>query len=220
MPAVVFDSDGSASRGVVITGNVLRYQQVAVAVEGPVFSLVISGNRIYGGGVTVTTDSFRGTISGNIINAASAEVAAIDISADLDGDVSIEGNHIWGSIRHGIHLADGPDNEGAFNATIANNHIDSTGSQTANTYDAIHVSGAASRNYIHGNKIVPSSVTRYGINMAGSGDCNVIVGNDLGDPDDYGTDAMAPGSGNILTYPNDPTYGDNFTGCPTSPSSP
>ena len=61
-------------------------------------------------------------------------------------------------------------------------------------------------------------VSRYGVNMAG-GDCNIVVGNDLGPSADYGTDALSTaGSTNTqLTYPADPTYGDNFTDCPTLP---
>lgn len=51
-----------------------------------------------------------------------------------------------------------------------------------------------------------------------SGDCNKIVGNSLGDPSQYTVGAIDDnGTNTQLTYPNDPTYGDNFSTCVTSP---
>lgn len=79
-----------------------------------------------------------------------------------------------------------------------------------NTIDMIEVVG--DRNLVTGNKLTPNSVggdPRYGINV--TGDDNVVVGNDLrGGP--FGTAPIGDsGSGTILLYPADATYGDNFT---------
>jgi hypothetical protein len=96
-------------------------------------------------------------------------------------------------------------------------HITSSGGTTTNTYDAINISGNSSRNLISGCKIRPrttGNTTRYGVNVGGTGECNMVVGNDLGDPDDYGTDALVDSASNTqLFWPGDATYGDNFTNC-------
>lgn len=77
------------------------------------------------------------------------------------------------------------------------------------TYDAIQVN--SDNCLVEGNKIITDSgggLPRYGINI--TGDDNIVVGNDL--RGSYGTDPLNDaGTGTILTYPNDVTYGDNFT---------
>lgn len=219
--AIQFNGD-SATRKVVVTGNYLMSQDYGIEVLSQVTELIVSGNQFLNSGVSVAADFFEGTIVGNDFFLTSGNNnGGVYIETDNSGDILIDSNKINGARRHGIYIDDGPGASGVNDCVISNNLITGPGTQgPANTYDGIHVAGAASRNYIHGNKIIPrsSNGTRYGINMAGSGDCNVIVGNHLGDPANYGTDALAPGTGNILTYPNDPTYGDNFTECP--PESP
>lgn len=213
MPAIRFE--GNTTRHVTISGNVLAHQSQCVLIEGSVHGLALVGNRMAGSGVEVGDVAFTGTIEGNDIH-PEFNAPGISITADIEGGVLIDGNNIWLGRQHGIVVDDGGSATGFNDCVISNNLIRYPGRQTTNTYDGIHVGGAASRNYIHGNKIIPASsgnLTRYGINMAGSGDCNRVVGNDLGDPGDYGTDALNPGTGNELFWPADGFYGDNFTVC-------
>lgn len=83
---------------------------------------------------------------------------------------------------------------------------------TPAAHDSIAIN--ADRVLVEGNKFVPSvGNTNSAVNVE-TGECNMIVGNDLGDTDDYATDALIDtGSNTQLFYPNDATYGDNFTDC-------
>jgi hypothetical protein len=108
--------------------------------------------------------------------------------------------------------------DGTVNCLIVDNRVLQAG--LAGGVDAVRLVDS-SYNQVRGNMILPDSAgnTRYGINVSNSGcDCNVVVGNSLGDPADYGTDALNDaGTGTWLTFPNDPAYGDNFVDCnPTS----
>ena len=78
------------------------------------------------------------------------------------------------------------------------------------------VSVAGDRNLIQSNKFEPLvASTKSAVNIL-SGECNMVWGNDLGDPDDYATDALIDAGANTqLFYPNDATYGDNLTDCGT-----
>lgn len=102
---------------------------------------------------------------------------------------------------------------------VADNTVYASSRNATNTFDNIIVDGDSARNFIHDNTLVlPSSgpVPRYGVNIATTDECNIVVGNDLGDPDDYGTDALNDNGANTqLFWPNDATYGDNFTDCGT-----
>lgn len=77
------------------------------------------------------------------------------------------------------------------------------------------------RNMVSGNRFTPQTAfldTNSAVNVVG-GDCNQIVGNDLGDPADYVTAPIIDGGTNTqLYFPNDFTYGDNFTLCETDSS--
>lgn len=66
---------------------------------------------------------------------------------------------------------------------------------------------------VHNNYIQGAGQLRYGINIASSTvERAIVVGNHLGDPTDYGTDALNDdGTDTQLTYPGHATYGDNFT---------
>jgi hypothetical protein len=95
-------------------------------------------------------------------------------------------------------------------------HIRGAGTQSDDTYDAVQINGG-SRIFVTGLTIRPEASTgelsRYGVNVV-DGDCHIVVGNDLGDPADYGTDALNDTATNTaLTWPSDATYGDNFTDC-------
>lgn len=95
--------------------------------------------------------------------------------------------------------------------------IYNSGFGTTNTYDNLLIDGASNRNMIQNSKfraLLSGGTTRYGVNVSGSGECNIVVGNDLGDPDDYATDALGNTASNTqLFYPADATYGDNWTDC-------
>lgn len=85
---------------------------------------------------------------------------------------------------------------------------------TSSGDDSVAVNG--DRNMVQANKFVPNvGNTNSAVNIE-SGECNMVVGNDLGDVDDYATDALIDSGANTqLFYPNDATYGDNFTDCGT-----
>lgn len=112
--------------------------------------------------------------------------------------------------QHGVRLNNSDQNR--IEVTV----IDS-GGDTTNTYDNLRIEGASNRNFVTGSIFRPrltGNTTRAGVNVAGSGECNIIVGNDLGDPDPYGTDALVDTASNTqIFYPADATYGDNFTDC-------
>lgn len=109
--------------------------------------------------------------------------------------------------QHGIAFA-------SSNFCVATgNTVNAAGLEAADTYDGIQVNG--NRNLVEANQIVAYADTRYGVNITG-GECNMVVGNDIGDPDDYATDALGDtGANTQLFYPSDATYGDNFTDCGT-----
>jgi hypothetical protein len=126
------------------------------------------------------------------------------------------GGSIVNCQEHAVMLVDSSD------CTVQDVTIDGAGGNSNDTYDGVILSGDSDRNLISGIQVVARAVsplTRYGINVSASTcDCNIVVGNVLGDPADYGTDALNDaGTDTQLFYPNDATYGDNFTACdPTS----
>jgi hypothetical protein len=148
---------------------------------------------------------------GTIIAGNSIICAGVGISSGgLWEEAHISDNFIDAG-EHGMDLAD------LSRGHIYGNTIYRPGLNTDNTFDGIRLSGASGdESYIHGNRLIVFSfgnAPRYGVNVsAATCENNIIVGNDLGDPADYGTDALNDaGTGTILTYPNDATYGDNFT---------
>lgn len=80
--------------------------------------------------------------------------------------------------------------------------------------DSVSVDG--DRNLVQDNMFDPLvASTNSAVNIVG-GECNMVWGNDLGDPDDYVIDALIDAGANTqLFYPNDATYGDNLTNCGT-----
>ncbi len=86
------------------------------------------------------------------------------------------------------------------------------------TWDLIFIDGTSSRCFVTANQLIPDgsagNQNRYGVNLDGTGECNIVVGNDFGDPDDYATDAWNDAMSNTQQFwPADATYGDNFTDC-------
>jgi hypothetical protein len=175
----------------------------------------IINDNICGASITVDDVGGGGPYSGLEINGN--QIQALDDRAG----VHIEGftlavvvaNVITRAEFHGVQLTD------CSNCLVAANIINSSGLATDDTYDAIHLDGDSFRNLITGNKLIPptaGNAPRYGVNIATTDECNIVVGNDLGDPDDYGTDALNDNGANTqLFWPNDATYGDNFTDCGT-----
>lgn len=68
------------------------------------------------------------------------------------------------------------------------------------------------RNRCQGSSFVESGGD-YAVEIAG-GECNMVVGNDLGDCDDWDIDCLLDNGLNTqLFYPADASFGDNFTDC-------
>lgn len=140
------------------------------------------------------------TVSGPV-RLRDCNLTSLTVTAD---DVDMQGCHLTGS-------SDGCVWTGADGLIVGNTFFEN-GTLTNNTYDSLRVTG--NRNQVMSNRFIPATgSTRYGVNIV-SGECNMIVGNDLGDPDDYATDALNDGGANTqLFWPADATYGDNYTDC-------
>lgn len=184
--------------GFTLTGGMIAESDLAG-------SLVVSGSECQ----VVATKCGELTVSGSrCLVSADIEFADAD-GATISGNLNRADLQVRSCGQHGL-VVSGDDND--LSATV-----EQCGGDTANTYDNVHVTG--NRNYLRGSLLRPrvsAPLTRYGANVV-SGDCNRVVGNDLGDPVDYGTDALNDaGTNTQLTYPNDPVYGDNFTDCITS----
>lgn len=172
----------------------------------------ISNNLIHDpGGLNgiVVTSGLDVAITGNLIG----EAPDVGIRVTNSSRMLVTDNIVKWAGEHGIWI------EGSSHCTLEGNQVFGSSQNTNNTWDNIHISGTSNRNLVQGNKVIPSTnnppQTRYGVNVAG-GECNMVVGNDLGDPDDYGSDALSDSGANTqLVYPADATYGDNFTDCGT-----
>jgi len=106
--------------------------------------------------------------------------------------------------KHGILLED------VQQGKLHHSEVKLVSEETSNLYDAIHVTGEAIDVALDHNKIHALATTRYGIHVQ-SGQGAIVVGNDYGVEADYGTAPFADGAaGTVITYPADPTFGDNF----------
>jgi hypothetical protein len=98
------------------------------------------------------------------------------------------------------------------NNIVACNSLNMEFPEDDNAYDGIRIDG--NDNMIQHNMLRGSGGAdqpRYGINIA-SGTNNIVVGNDFGALADWATNALNDaGTATRLVYPNDATYGDNFT---------
>jgi hypothetical protein len=183
-------------RGNTITGGIS-------ALSGSPVRVWISDNAIASSthGVRVETTASHWQIHNNIFQTIS------DDAVHLVGPtrMSIQGNQIVAPNDFGIYCE-------ADDCDISGNLIDRPSVTATNADDGILLDG--DRNYAHGNTVLPGSeLPRYGINIAG-GDCNVVVGNVLGNSADYGTDALNDtGTNTVLEYPTDPVYGSNIVDC-------
>lgn len=203
-------ADGG-TRGVIV-GNVwldgANPQTVGSMIQVANFSDLVVGSNI------IPANGWNGINLDTVIQAivASNSVWFGDVNIILTGctRVIVTANHTKWPASHNIHLS------GCTECNVTANQV-----IAATSADNIRLAG--DRNMIEGNMsqaVDGFSVADVGINIV-SGSCNIVVGNRLGDPADYGTDALTDsGTDTQLTYPNDPTYGDNFTDCGGSPSSP
>jgi len=151
------------------------------------------------------------------------------IILDGAGFWTAQGIHITAADAIGMVLTNSPfgvfdgviDQSGQHNLSVVDSdssrfsgQIYGAGGDTNNTFDNINFSGTSDLNFVTGTVLRPrgaSPNTRYAVNNTGSGDCNRVAGNDLGDPADYGTNAL---NGVLdVFWPADVTNGDNFTIC-------
>lgn len=217
----------------VITGCEINAGGSGIATTSVVTGAILSGNRIAAGGSAIAVGGSgqnHFVIQGNILDAGDdgilmgGNASFYQISHNVISDAGrhgmwlqgtqqgvIAGNVINTPADHGIYLDDVDDTE------VFGNLIVSPGGGTANSFDGIFLEDDSDSNHIHGNKIIPNPVTdtRSAINVSTVDcDCNVIVGNSLGEASLYGTDALLDaGTDTQLFYPADAVYGDNFT-CP------
>lgn len=167
------------------------------------FNTPASGETV-GYAVELTGDAFAYgvTVRDNVTVSCGIYVEAVV------GAVSISGNQMVDfDESHGIHLVD------CSNAVVRGNNLKVFAMTADDTFDGIHVEGNSDNNMIFDNLIeTVADQLRYGVNIADSTcDNNIVVGNNLGPVADYGTGALNnAGTGTVLTYPNDATYGDNF----------
>lgn len=212
-----------------VIGNHITVASGAIGIEGGSAGQIISDNHI---SVTGSQPGIliyeRGIIANNEIDgnqnadgihlggfASEISIADNRIYLPFHGIVftgsagvgnKITDNWVYFAEGHGIDASNGTDG-----IKITNNRIQEPGQDADNTYDGIMANGDRNRivdNTIIGDDSAPQP--RYGISVAG--DVNIVVGNSLGDPSNYGTDALNnAGTNTELTYPNDATYGDNFT---------
>ena len=205
--------------GVTITGNAFyRCDDGAVQVLGG-FDVKVVGNNIFESPFFGATPSIHYDHTGTLADTDyGAQVVANTI--DIGNGTAIEIEEYHGSVvadniirepqLHGILITNSD------RCSVTGNVVEAASQDATNTSDQIQVTG--DRNTVQANKLIPlggAFVPRYGVNVV-SGECNMVVGNDLGDPDDYGTDALNDtGANTQLFYPADVIYGDNFTDCGT-----
>lgn len=211
-----------------ITGNVIDQSAtdeagnagIRLASDGSSDMRLVSivGNAVesYEDGIVVTPDSIEGlTVSGNTVEAAyTGMVFANMIRSSVSGNVlrgfNNAGNYTIGEF--GISITD------CSWCSFDNNVIVEPGQFADNTYDGVILAGVSDNNRVTDNQIKARDAgnqTRYAINVsAATCNCNVVVGNSGSDAADFGTDAINDaGTDTWLTYPNDPSYGDNFFQC-------
>jgi parallel beta-helix repeat protein len=96
--------------------------------------------------------------------------SGIHVTGGSEGHQVI-GNTISSSSQHGILLDDA-------NCTITGNFLNGNGQATLNTWDEINITRGtfnASGNQVAGNVIDGASQSRYGINLAHSGDTSIVL---------------------------------------------
>lgn len=205
-----FSGDGFQS-GMRVIGNFFFNPNGHSLADSPTVAIaginIFSGNTIYGeqgtDGLQVWGDNEN--VYGNFVTQARHGINILNAN-----HAQVHGNLIYACYRHGIQV------DTANDAHIHGNKIREVGNETNNTYDGIFLM-SSDRAYVHGNKITANTSLlanmRYGVNVSNAACDNcVIVGNDFRPLAEFETDALNDaGTGTVLTYPNDATYGDNFT---------
>jgi hypothetical protein len=197
------------------------------------YSLRIAGNNLRGCGVDIVSYASQAAIeiigddtdtdptdtdTGNNPPPIHIHDNTIDTALTLDG-MRLTG--VKGALVHDNYVEQ-PDGHGyVFDAcsgcTIHDNKAWWPNSD--DTYDAFLLAGDSNNNYLHSNDAKnadPGSGSperwQYGVNVSAAAcDDNIVVGNDLRAAGDFGTAPINDaGTGTILTWPADATYGDNF----------
>lgn len=228
-------SSGPTSSWMVVSGNHFGDARITLR---RVFDLVYADNNHLGGSANHTHtvkiwDCQAPAITGNVFEAIPDDLVLWVVDS---ADAVIANNNFDGNSGDGVLLVEADDGSRWQHAVIEGNVVGpELGNVTGNlfvidapncivkgnlfnaayhssdddTYDVIQLVNDSI--LCEGNKIITDSgggLPRYGINIIG--DDNIVVGNDLRGT--YGTDALNDaGTGTILVYPNDMTYGDNFT---------
>jgi len=208
--------------------------------SNPNYAVVHISNADY---TKVQNVSSRSSTNGCAVRLTTALHATVDAVSSLNDEngVIVESNSNWFTLTN-IHVRTSDatgvsistSSWGTFDGVIdqcgqhgllidgaSDNRISgqfyANGSDTTDTYDNISITGASNRNFINQCVLRPrdsGANTRYGVNVGGTGECNMVVGNDLGDASDYGSDALNDTASNTQTFwPADATYGDNYVDC-------
>jgi len=180
----------SPARGIDISGNYLRVNNLAVELNTTYGIKVLgNGNIFYGSGATVGNTygcqleagaSFNKFIGCNFLQNTHSQFTMYSAEGICRGNV-LQGCVIGGgagTAEHGIYSLGGQEN-----IIIGNTFID-CGDKTDDTYDAILLdtdsTNFSTYNIIHGNMFLSDDAkkTRYAINEAAAGDdYNSVIGN-------------------------------------------
>lgn len=182
--------------GCVILGNGVGIRFAQFSNDNQIVGCAVVSNQT--NGLVIEADAEGNLIVGCDLTASPPHL--------ITGQFTKIANCDFDSGGHGLELIDAND------CTIVTNTF--TGSAFPdNTYDHINISGDSNRNLITANLFRTSASfgMRYAVNIVDSTcDDNIVVGNDM-----QGWAGVAPindaGTGTLLNYPSDATYGDNFT---------
>lgn len=165
--------------------------------------VTITGGSLEGSSVALDVTAGRVSVDGTLITSGGEGVNLTGVSyCRLTGlDIVCD--------EHGIVIS------GGARCRVESCMVIGAAAAGTNTYDGIVVDGE--RHYITRNTIPADQVNgnqlANGITVAATAGCNIVVGNDLNDPTDYGVDAINDlGTDTQLVYPAG-AEGDNFAGC-------
>lgn len=177
-----------------------------------IFGLVIVGNNMRGTDEithaprVVIESGVEATVVGNFISGRGGTIPAVLL--DACERTLVGANTFFAATQnHTLVLDGGPDN------TISGNVFRRSEMQTDDTYDVVHLTGAAERTVVQGNTIAGEggilSNNRSGLFIDTGVLDTIAVSNVFSDT--FGTQAIIDnGTGTLLDYPSDPTVGDNF----------
>lgn len=176
-----------------------------VTIQGNTF-VITGGNRGYAVEL-VASEGYEVIVSDNVVDGAGIYVEGVGGGGQFG--LSVHGNVVLEpTMMHGIELVD------CTRGMVHHNSVTSLFPTDSDTYDGINVSGGTGVRVDHNTVIAADGflggTARSGINIV-SGTGHVVVGNDLGAAADYQSGPLLDGgSGTVLSYPGDMTYGDNF----------